>query len=76
MVEDNYKTEVAGGDQPISRKEALQKAGRYAAFTAAAMMLILEPVEGQRPPKKSPKPPRNGAAKSAQKPRTDPPPSY
>lgn len=37
-------TESAGGNQPISRKEAIKKAGKYAAFTVAAMLLILEPV--------------------------------
>lgn len=31
----------------ISRKEALQKAGRYAAFTAATMFTILSPKESQ-----------------------------
>jgi hypothetical protein len=75
-VEVKDTMENAGGDQPISRKEAIQKAGKYAAFTAAAMMLILEPLDVKAPPKKSPKPPRNSAPKSAPKPRTDPPPSF
>ena len=71
--------EDSGGEETISRKEALLKAGKYAAFTAASMMLILDSVEGQpnRPPKKSPKPPRESTTKKAVKPtRTDPPPSY
>ena len=29
----------------ISRKEALQKAGKYAAFTAASMMLLMSPAQ-------------------------------
>jgi hypothetical protein len=76
MAKEKEKTEIVCGGQPISRKEALVKTGKYAAFTAAAMMMILDPAEGQRPPKKSPKPPRNSTTKSAPKPRTDPPPSY
>lgn len=31
--------------EKISRKEAISKAGKYAAFTAASMMLILNPVK-------------------------------
>lgn len=67
------------GDQPVTRKDALMKAGRYAAFTAAVMLMILDPVKGgDRPPSVSPKPPRGGSTqKSARrKKRTDPPPSY
>ena len=30
--------------EKITRKEALLKAGKYAAFTAAAMMVVLSPV--------------------------------
>jgi formiminotetrahydrofolate cyclodeaminase len=30
-------------ENTISRKEALQKAGKYAAFTAASMMLLMSP---------------------------------
>ena len=32
-------------DDKISRKDALKKAGKYAAFTAAGMMLILKPTK-------------------------------
>jgi hypothetical protein len=32
-------------DKKISRKEAISKAGKYAAFTAASMMTILHPVK-------------------------------
>jgi hypothetical protein len=35
------------GDEQISRKEALQKVGKYAAFTASSMMVILNPVKAQ-----------------------------
>ena len=34
-------------EEPITRKEALKKAGKYAAFTAAAMLIILDPKESQ-----------------------------
>lgn len=30
-------------EKMISRKEAIQKAGKYAAFTAASMMLLMSP---------------------------------
>jgi len=77
MQEELDKTERNGGEEQISRKEALWKAGKYAAFTAGAMMFILDPVNGQ-PPKSPPKPP--GAAnrqKKATKPKKDtPPPSF
>jgi hypothetical protein len=64
-------------NQHITRKEALKKVGKYAAFTAAAMMLILEPVYGaDRPPKKSPKPPRLSTAHLARRHRPGPPPSF
>ena len=77
MVEKKDKTGTLGGDQLISRKEALIKAGKYAAFTAAAMMAILEPTNAQIPPKSPPKPPGSAPKqKKAKKPRTDPPPSF
>jgi len=34
-------------DPNITRKEALQKAGKYAALTAATMLIILSPKESQ-----------------------------
>jgi hypothetical protein len=68
MDKDNNKTGVTGYSPLITRKEAIQKAGKYAAFTAAAMMLILDPVQSQ-PPKSPPKPPRpHGGKKSSTKP--------
>jgi len=36
-----------GKNQNISRKEALKKAGKYAAITAASMLIILSPKESQ-----------------------------
>ena len=33
--------------EKISRKDALKKAGKYAAFTAAASVILLTPVQGQ-----------------------------
>jgi len=44
-------------EELITRKEAILKAGKYAAFTAAAMMLVLAPMDTSAA-KKSPKPPR------------------
>ena len=38
----NEKTE-----ETITRKEALKKAGKYAAFTAAAAIVMLSPKEAQ-----------------------------
>lgn len=35
------------GDHTMTRKEALVKAGKYAAFTAAGMLLILSPKQSQ-----------------------------
>ena len=34
-------------EKKISRKEAISKAGKYALFTAASMMVILNPVKAQ-----------------------------
>jgi hypothetical protein len=34
-------------DKMITRKEALKKAGKYAAVTAASMFIILSPKESQ-----------------------------
>ena len=34
-------------DEKITRKEALKKAGKYAAFTAAAAIVMLSPKEAQ-----------------------------
>ena len=34
-------------DEKITRKEALKKAGKYAAFTAAAAIVLLSPKDAQ-----------------------------
>jgi hypothetical protein len=74
MLEEKDMTETQGGEQTITRKEAIQKVGKYAAFTAAAMMLILDPAHAQ-PPKSPPEPPRVGKTqKKSQNP--GPPPSF
>jgi len=44
-------------EEKITRKEALVKVGKYAAFTAAAMMVVMAPMESSAL-KVSPKPPR------------------
>jgi len=44
-------------EEKITRKEAIVKVGKYAAFTAAAMMVVLSPLDGNAK-KQSPKPPR------------------
>jgi hypothetical protein len=49
-------------EEMISRKEAIIRVGKYAAFTAAAMMLVLAPMESSAA-KKSPKPPRGNGGK-------------
>jgi hypothetical protein len=41
-LENNNQIPVT--EEKITRKEALVKAGKYAAFTAAAMMIVLSPV--------------------------------
>ena len=34
-------------EEKITRKEALIKVGKYAAFTATAMMLVLDPMDSK-----------------------------
>ena len=55
MENKNINTENTSNEK-LTRKEALAKAGKYAAFTAATMMTILN-ARGQHP-KKSPVKPR------------------
>ena len=58
MQEELDKSENMDRGDQMTRKEALYKAGKYAAFTAAAMMAILDPAHAKRqPPKSPPKPP-------------------
>ena len=43
----NKKTSLTKVNEDITRKEALGKVGKYAAVTAAAMLIILSPKESQ-----------------------------
>jgi hypothetical protein len=43
--ENTQPTDTPRHSGAISRKEALSKAGKYAAFTAATMMMVLSPKE-------------------------------
>ena len=56
------QTNIPLNEEKITRKEALVKVGKYAAFTAAAMMVVLSPMDSSAA-KKSPKPPRGPARK-------------
>ncbi len=48
MSKNTKRLKIKGGDEDkISRKEALKTAGKYAAFTAASMLLVLSPKEAQ-----------------------------
>jgi formiminotetrahydrofolate cyclodeaminase len=43
--------QTKASEEKITRKEALQKAGKYAAFTAATMMILLStPAKAQSSP--------------------------
>ena len=46
MKTDTERKESKKGEK-ITRKEALKKAGKYAAFTAAAAIILLSPKEAQ-----------------------------
>ena len=46
MKTDKERKESKKGEK-ITRKEALKKAGKYAAFTAAAAIILLSPKEAQ-----------------------------
>jgi len=59
-LEANKKIPFSG--EKITRKEALIKVGKYTAFTAAAMMLVLAPMDVSAA-KKSPQPPRGAQRK-------------
>ena len=43
MKKENESQEI--DKNSITRKEAIQKAGKYAAFTAVSMMLLMSPVD-------------------------------
>ena len=46
MKTDTERKEIEKKEK-ITRKEALRKAGKYAAFTAAAAIILLSPKEAQ-----------------------------
>jgi hypothetical protein len=56
------KNQIPVNEEKITRKEALVKVGRYAAFTAAAMMVVLSPI-GTSAQKISPPRPRGAQRK-------------
>ena len=47
MKDKNNITTDKNQTQKITRKEALKKGGKYAAVTAAAMLIVLSPKESQ-----------------------------
>ena len=47
-------------DNTITRKEAIHKVGKYAAFTAATMMLLMSPVDSSAKDKSKNKPKPRG----------------
>lgn len=47
MRKDNKQQNPESPSNEITRKEALKKAGKYAAVTAAAMFVVLSPKESQ-----------------------------
>jgi hypothetical protein len=53
-MKSNNITQKNISSEKITRKEALTKAGKYAAFTAASMMLILDKASAQNPHKSRP----------------------
>lgn len=44
---DRNKKQLKASEEKITRKEALNKAGKYAALTAASMLIILSPAKAQ-----------------------------
>ncbi len=57
-MENTNKTPIINEEEKISRKEALQKAGKYAAFTAATMMLLMSPADSSAQVKSAIKKPK------------------
>ena len=47
MNKKTKQTDSTPKEERITRKEALKKAGKYAAFTAASMLIVLSPKESQ-----------------------------
>jgi hypothetical protein len=54
QIDNKKQTELT--QKEITRKEALLKGGKYAAFTAATMMILLQSKEAaaQSPPQRAP----------------------
>lgn len=46
-MDSNKKNSDKASEEKLSRKAALKKAGKYAAFTAASMFIILSPAKAQ-----------------------------
>lgn len=44
-MKEDINTYANNQDNTISRKEAIQKVGKYAAFTAGSMLLLMSPVD-------------------------------
>ena len=47
MKNNRIKKAKATESENITRKEALKRAGKYAAFTAASMLIVLSPKDSQ-----------------------------
>ena len=47
MENNRIKKAQASESENITRKEALKRAGKYAAFTAASMLIVLSPKDSQ-----------------------------
>jgi hypothetical protein len=47
MKKDKKEKKIETPPNDITRKEALKKAGKYAAVTAAAMFIVLSPKDSQ-----------------------------
>lgn len=58
MKKENHSSKVSS-ENTISRKEAIQKVGKYTAFTAASMMLLMSPVDSSAAQKSICKPKRH-----------------
>lgn len=57
-MEKEFQSPKQKQEKIISRKEAIQKAGKYAAFTAASMILLMSPATSA-PAQQSPQKPKH-----------------
>ena len=55
-MEKNTNTPKTNPDNNITRKQAINKVGKYAAFTAATMLLLMAPVDNAASAKSIKKP--------------------